>query len=52
MLVSEDVKEVENIHIEIVMVLKDQVNYQSAFTPEGRQLVAETHCEEHSVTQA
>ncbi|KAG0147580.1 hypothetical protein CROQUDRAFT_76465 [Cronartium quercuum f. sp. fusiforme G11] len=42
MLVSEDVAEVENIHIEILTVLEDQVNCQSAFTPEGRQLVAET----------
>lgn len=41
MLIAEDIGEVQNIKLEIITILEDQVNRQSAYSPEGRQLVAE-----------
>ncbi|EGG02755.1 uncharacterized protein MELLADRAFT_22295, partial [Melampsora larici-populina 98AG31] len=41
-LVAEDIEEVKNVKLEIVTILEDQTLCKSDYSPEGRQLVAET----------
>lgn len=41
-LVAEDIEEVKNVKLEIVTILEDQTSCRSEYSPEGRQLVAET----------